>query len=148
MMAQEDPTARPLHDRGGLSGRELKVHAAIGLFLLATFLCAFLCGARAAPPADTPIENQGWFESLLQPGERHLPCCSIADCHVTTSRVTNAGYEVAIENSWVAVPTDRIVQHVSNPTGRAVVCYRHIHDIENDHADIIAIFCFVRPPES
>jgi hypothetical protein len=107
--------------------------------------------ALAAPPANTELTNQQWFENLLQPGGRHLPCCSVADCHVTTSRVTNAGYEVVIEKSWVAVPADRVVQQVSNPTGRAVVCYRHILNPgtsgDIDQAGIM-IFCFVRPPDA
>ena len=110
-----------------------------------------MCSAYAAPPPDSNLENQQWFESLLQPGARHLPCCSIADCHVATSRVTPIGYEVAIDNSWVAVPPDRVLQEVSNPTGRAVVCYRHILN-PGSSGDIdqpgIMIFCFVRPPET
>jgi hypothetical protein len=104
--------------------------------------------AAAAPPPDTALTYQQWFESLEQPGKRHLPCCSVADCHFAIARVTAIGYEVAIENSWVVVPADRIVEHTSNPTGRPVVCYRHIFDIENNsHPDIIRIFCFVRPSD-
>ena len=80
-----------------------------------------------------------------------MPCCSIADCHVTTSRVTPVGYEVAIDDSWVVVPPDRVLEQVSNPTGRAVVCYRHVITPANG-GDInergIMIFCFVRPPET
>ena len=133
--------------RGG--GRWLKIRRS-GSFFIATVL-GFARLALAAPPPDTELTNQQWFESLLQPGGRHLPCCPIADCHVTTSRVTNAGYEVAIDDSWVAVPADKVVQQVSNPTGRAVVCYRHILNPGNS-GDIdqpgIMIFCFVRPPDT
>jgi hypothetical protein len=120
----------------------------ISAALAAMFLLSFVCRATAAPPPNAALTYQHWFESLEQPGERHLLCCSIADCHFATARATNVGYEVAIENSWVVVPSDRILQRVSNPTGHAVVCYRHIFDIEHDdHADIIRIFCFVRPPD-
>ena len=137
--------------RGGAIGRWLKIHRLVG----GIFVTAVILGpahiALAAPPSDTELTNQRWFESLLQPGGRHLPCCSIADCHITTSRVTNAGYEVAIDDSWIAVPVDRIVQQVSNPTGRAVVCYRRVLNPGNS-GDIdqsgIMIFCFVRPPET
>jgi len=136
---------------GGSIGGWLKIHRFVGDFFAAAMIFGFAHLALAAPPADTELANQQWFESLLQPGERHLPCCSIADCHITTSRVTNAGYEVAIEDSWIAVPVDRIVQHVSNPTGRAVVCYRHVLNPGNsgdiDQAGIM-IFCFVRPPDT
>lgn len=109
-------------------------------------LAASLCPATAAPPADSELQNHTWFESLQQPGEGHLLCCSIADCHLAASRISQAGYEVAIENSWIAVPADRVLQNVSNPTGRAVVCYRHIVDPELKQWEL-RIFCFVRPPE-
>jgi hypothetical protein len=110
-------------------------------------LFSFACHATAAPPPNTALTYQQWFESMEQPGDHHLPCCSLADCHFATARATMVGFEVAIDNSWVVVPPDRILQRVSNPTGRAVVCYRHILDIENDHGDMIRIFCFVRPPD-
>jgi hypothetical protein len=109
------------------------------------------CRAFAVPPPDTTLANQQWFENLRQPNGRHLPCCSIADCHVTASRVTANGYEVAIDDAWIAVPPERIVQQISNPTGRAVVCYRSVRDPEMrgevDRTGVM-IFCFVRPPES
>jgi hypothetical protein len=114
---------------------------------VAALLLSVVCSAAAAPPPDTALTYQQWFESLKQPDEHHLPCCSVADCHFATARASGIGYEVAIETAWVAVPSDRILERVSNPTGRAVVCYRHILDIDNDHNDIIRIFCFVRPPE-
>jgi len=136
---------------GGAIGRWLKIRRVAGGFFVTAIILALPHLALAAPPSDTELTNQRWFESLLQPGGRHLPCCSIADCHITTSRVTNAGYEVAIDDSWIAVPAERIVQHVSNPTGRAVVCYRHVLNPANsgdiDQAGIM-IFCFVRPPET
>jgi hypothetical protein len=102
--------------------------------------------ASAAPPANADLQNHAWFESLEQPGERHLLCCSIADCHLTASRPSQDGYEVAIENTWIIVLADRVLQNVSNPTGRAVVCYRHIINPELKQWEL-KIFCFVRPPE-
>lgn len=116
-----------------------------GLVAVVLFLGS-LCQASAAPPADADLQNHAWFESLQQPGERHLLCCSIADCHLAASRISQDGYEVAIENSWIMVPADRVLQNVSNPTGRAVVCYRHIVDPELKQWEL-RIFCFVRPPE-
>ena len=91
---------------GGAIGRWLKIRSVAGGIFVAAIILGFAQLALAAPPSDTELTHQRWFESLLQPGERHLPCCSIADCHITTSRVTNAGYEVAIDDSWIAVPVD------------------------------------------
>jgi hypothetical protein len=39
------------------------------------------------------------------------------------------------------VPTDKILHHIDNPTGRAVACLRHF----NGHP---IVHCFVRPSES
>ena len=133
----------PMIDSAALSSTRHHLSAV----LVASLLCLFGGRATAAPPPNAALVYQQWFEGLEQPGEHHLPCCSIADCHFAVARATMVGYEVAIENSWIVVPSDRILQNVSNPTGRAVVCYRHILDIENDHRDMIRIFCFVRPPD-
>jgi len=113
----------------------------------AILLFASLRSATAAPPPDADLQNHAWFESLEQPGERHLLCCSIADCHLTASRISPDGYEVAIDDAWIIVPVDRVLQNVSNPTGRAVVCYRRIVDPELKQWEL-RIFCFVRPPEA
>lgn len=110
-------------------------------------LLASLFQASAAMPADGELQNRAWFESLEQPGERHLLCCSIADCHLATSRASQSGYEVAIEHAWIVVPADRVLLNVSNPTGRAVVCYRRVVNPDLDRWEL-RIFCFVRPPET
>ena len=121
------------------------------MFLVAITLALFMGRAIAAPPADAEPGLRSWFEELRQPGEKHLPCCSIADCRLASSRVTPSGYEVMIDAAWVAVPADRVLRQVSNPTGHAVVCYRRVRDPEQkgeiDRA-AISIFCFVRPPET
>jgi|SRR5690242_16694071 hypothetical protein len=118
-----------------------------GIFLVAAFLCSFTRFGSAAPPPNTDLENKLWFESLTQPGGLHLPCCSIADCHLTTSRSSSAGYEALIEGAWRTVPADRVLQKISNPTGRAVVCYRRVVEPLIERSEIM-IFCFVRPPET
>jgi hypothetical protein len=135
---------RKLTARGARNGwLSLAISVASGLVLL----FAFLSQGSAAPPANAELQNRAWFESLEQPGERHLLCCSIADCRVTSSRASPQGYEVAIENAWIAVPADRVLQNVSNPTGRAVVCYRRVLDPEVKNWEL-RIFCFVRPTET
>ena len=120
----------------------------LAIFVISGFVLLFasLSQGTAAPPADAELQNHAWFESLEQPGERHLLCCSIADCHLAASRTSQAGYEVAIENAWIAVPADRVLQNVRNPTGRAVVCYRRIANPQVKQEEL-RIYCFVRPPE-
>lgn len=121
----------------------LAIFVVSGLVLL----FAFLSQGAAAPPADAELQNRAWFESLEQPGEHHVLCCSIADCRIASSRESPQGYEVAIENAWIAVPADRVLQNVSNPTGRAVVCYRRVLDPAVKNWEL-RIFCFVRPAET
>ena len=134
-----DLTARAARKRA----RQLAIFIAGGLVML----FASLSQGTAAPPSNAELQNRAWFESLEQPGERHLLCCSIADCRISSSRATPEGYEVAIENAWIAVPADRVLQNVSNPTGRAVVCYRRVLDPEVKNWEL-RIFCFVRPAET
>ena len=55
------------------------------------------------------------------------------------SRVAADGYEALIDDTWVAVPPDRILSTTINPTGQAVVCCAPRTKI---------ILCFVRPPEA
>ena len=93
--------------------------------------------AAAAPPDNADPALAPWFQSLRQPGTG-ISCCSIADCRVTEYRTDEVGYEALIDDKWLSVPTDRILQHISNPTGRAIVCY---------HPGT-GILCFVRPSET
>ena len=132
--------ARP-HPARGIGFRSILASLVAALLLVAS-----VCQVTAAPPVDAELQNHAWFESLEQPGGRHLLCCSIADCHLTASRTSQTGYEVAIENAWIAVPADRVLQNVRNPTGRAVVCYRHIANPQVKQEEL-RIYCFVRPPE-
>jgi hypothetical protein len=131
----------------GLSGFRMGFSSILTSFVAAALLLASLCKVIAAPPADAELQNRAWFESLEQPGERHLPCCSVADCHLTASRASQTGYEVEIEDSWIVVPDDRVLEDVSNPTGRAVVCYRRVVNPDLNQSEL-RIFCFVRPPET
>ena len=73
-------------------------------FIVAISLVSFVCPALAAPPADAELGLKSWFEGLRQPGERQLPCCSIADCRLAASRVTQSGYEVMIGAAWICGP--------------------------------------------
>jgi hypothetical protein len=93
-------------------------------------------GARAAPPENADPALAPWFQSLQAPNGSS--CCSIADCRMTDYRTNKSGYEALIEGRWMTVPRDRVLDRVSNPTGRAVVCY----------LPGMGILCFVRPAES
>ena len=120
---------------------------AMSYVLALAFVHAILTtGVAAAPPSQSDPTLAQWFEKLKQPG-RDVPCCSVADCRITDSRPSPAGYDVLIEGRWYAVPPDRILQHVSNPTANAVVCYRWFH-AGNGAVIRLNIFCFVRPPEA
>ena len=126
-------------------------HAVARYFAFLSALCAatlsLAASAAAARPYDRQSHYEDWFQSLEQPGGRHLLCCAVADCHLTSSRQSPIGYEVLIEGAWVMVPGDRVLQQVRNPTGQAVVCYRRVVEPLIERSDII-IFCFVRPPEA
>jgi len=109
----------------------------VAMTLAAVFLGFISEAARAAPPENSDPALAPWFQSLRQPGTG-ISCCSVADCRVTDYRTNAVGYEALIDEKWLPVPPDRILQHISNPTGRAIVCY---------HPGT-GILCFVRPSET
>ncbi|HLG89635.1 MAG TPA: hypothetical protein VKZ79_20840 [Alphaproteobacteria bacterium] len=107
-----------------------------GLLLAAT--------AYARPPENADPALAPWFEGLHQP-HTGISCCSIADCRPTDYREVPNGYEVLIDDrfglsppQWQSVPPEKILDHIGNPTGRAVVCF----------TPAAGIMCFVRPPEA
>jgi hypothetical protein len=110
------------------------------LFAAAASLVAIsLIGAiaSAAPPDNADGTLAPWFQSLRQPGTG-ISCCSMADCRATEYRTSAVGYEAFIDDKWLAVPADRVLDHTNNPTGRAIVCYMPGR----------GILCFVRPAET
>ena len=100
-------------------------------------LVAIPTGAIAAPPEHSDPSLAPWFNGLS--ASDGTPCCSMADCRRTTARLTADGYEAFIEDTWVAVPWDRVLTRTDNPTSQAIVCYAPRTKI---------ILCFVRPPET
>ena len=107
--------------------------------VLGAFAAVSLIGAiaSAAPPPNADGTLAPWFQSLRQPGTG-ISCCSMADCRATEYRTNASGYEAFIEDRWLAVPADRVLDHTENPTGRAIVCYMPGR----------GILCFVRPAET
>lgn len=136
------------HERRSASRRHLPfifTHPRTGRRTLATLFSIFaLCGIElllhgaAAQPPDTDDPTLApWFQSLRQPGTG-ISCCSVADCRLTDYRTTPDGYEAMVEDRWLVVPPEKVLQRVGNPTGKAVVCY----------TPVSGILCFVRPSEA
>jgi hypothetical protein len=106
--------------------------------LLVLIVClAFLSRTVAAPPENVDTSLEPWFKSLSAPDG--TACCSMADCRQTATRRAADGYEARIDDTWVAVPWDRVVARPDNPTGGAIVCYAPRTTI---------VLCFVPPPNS
>ena len=108
--------------------------AALAAGALALIVVA--AGAIAAPPDGADPGLAPWFQSLRQPGTG-ISCCSISDCRTTDYRTRMDGYEALIDDKWISVPWEKVLQHMPNPTGRAVVCYTPQR----------GVMCFVRPDE-
>ena len=64
-------------------------------------LLAAIASLRAAPPSDADPAMADWFGGLQQPNSG-LPCCSIADCRVAEVRADSGGYDVKIDDVWMA----------------------------------------------
>jgi len=101
-----------------------------GLGLSAMISTVFLLssGSTAHQPGE---EFAGWFQSLKVPGIERPRNPADASGH----------YWIKAEGERIQVPTDKILHHIDNPTGRAVACLRHF----NGHP---IVHCFVRPSES
>jgi hypothetical protein len=118
-----------------VTARTTPLYYSMAAIMLAALVHA--APGRAAPPENADPNLAPWFQSLRQPGTG-ISCCSVADCRMTDYRTTAAGYEALIDNKWLDVPPARVLQHTSNPTGRAIVCY----------VPGQGILCFVRPSET
>lgn len=98
--------------------------------------------AYAAPPpgSDPNSEMAKWYKGLTR--NDGGSCCDISDCRPAKYRQTNDGYEVLLrvlgDEKWVPIPDDKILNHIDNPTGVAVVCASAAG----------YIYCFVRPAET
>jgi hypothetical protein len=93
--------------------------------------------SHAAPPENADPALAPWFQSLQQPGTG-VSCCSISDCRPTDYRTSGDQYEALIEEKWIRIPPEKILQRSDNPVGRAIVCWR----------PSIGVMCFVRGTET
>jgi hypothetical protein len=116
---------------------EEKMHLTVVGALAIGVLAVGAAIANAQPPKHGDPSLAAWFNSLSAPDG--TPCCSMADCRRTKVRLTTQGYETLIDDTWVAVPWDRVLTRTDNPTGQAVVCTAPQTKI---------ILCFVRAPET
>jgi hypothetical protein len=106
--------------------------------LSAAVIATVTYGFAAPPPGADPNSDMArWFQSLRQPGTGSS-CCSLSDCRLTDYRAGASGYEAMVAGRWIAVPQDKILRGITNPTGRAVVCARPEG----------TILCFVTPDET
>jgi len=129
-----------MRDAAPKSGRPLAACTVFHyrMMTVAVALAAVLAApaTRAQPPENADPALAPWFQSLQAPNGSS--CCSMADCRITEYRTSASGYEAWVEDRWMTVPPDRVLEHRENPTGRAVVCY----------TPGMGILCFVRPSES
>jgi hypothetical protein len=100
-------------------------------------ICFAVSPGMAAPPDGADSKLTPWFEGLRQPGTGKS-CCSIADCRPVDYRTSGDHYEALIRGNWVAIPADKVLQRVDNPTGNAVVCW----------TPTLGVMCFVRAAET
>jgi hypothetical protein len=104
-------------------------------FVLAALFGLAANSAAARPPPNPDQGLSPWFEDLRQPGTGHS-CCSIADCRPVDYRIIEDHYEAFVDDQWVAVPSDKVLRRLDNPTGRAVVCW----------TPYLGVMCFVEGP--
>jgi hypothetical protein len=109
----------------------------LGPAALTAAVLAYATVAKADPPPNADPALAPWYQSLRQP-DTGVSCCSIADCRATDYRTDGDHYEVLIGNKWTIVPKDKVLQHIENPIGRAVVCW----------TPALGIMCFVRATET
>jgi hypothetical protein len=105
--------------------------------LLLILAAALLNRALAKPPPDADPALAPWFHSLHQP-DTGISCCDLADCRPTDYRTVADHYEVYVGDEWRAVPPNKVIKRLDNPTGHAIVCWTPLN----------GIMCFVKGPET
>ena len=70
---------------------------------------------------NVPPEIRAWFKSVKS--HAGIPCCDISDGHRTDYDMREGRYWVPINDRWMMVPSEAVVDDSGNPTGDAVVWY-------------------------
>jgi hypothetical protein len=70
---------------------------------------------------NVPPDISAWFKSVRS--KKGIPCCDIADGHRTDYTTRGNTYRVPINDKWMEVPPEAVVENSGNPTGDAVVWY-------------------------
>jgi hypothetical protein len=83
---------------------------------------------------NVPPEIRAWFKSVKS--HTGVPCCDIADGHRTDYDMREGQYWVPINDQWMRVPAEAVVDDAGNPTGDAVVWYTEFNNS-------VYIRCFV-----
>ena len=113
--------------------------------LLAVALLTFASVTFAKAPESVDPALAPWFHGLKNQISG-ISCCDMADGHILADsdwRAGPDGYEVRIAEKWFALTPDRVLNGVSNPTGRAVLFY----GAGAAEVGLAEIYCFVRPSE-
>ena len=117
--------------------RRWRFAAGAKIFPLLAPLLLLATASHAAPPPNADPALAPWFQSLQQPGTG-VSCCSISDCRPTDFRTSGDQYEALIEEKWIRIPPEKILQRSDNPVGRAIVCWTPTR----------GVMCFVRGTET
>lgn len=111
---------------------------------LAVILAAVMVGAAMAMDRDelrnVPPHIRQWFESMRSPIGK--PCCSYADGHRTEYDMRENKYWVPINQVWMPVPPDAVINDKGNPFAEAVVWYNPVY-IDGQPTGGYDIICFV-----
>jgi len=85
---------------------------------------AWSAALLAATAFSLPVHAEGdratWFHSLKQP-QTGMSCCDVADCHSTQADWRQGGWWALVDDEWVPVPSNRLLNKTSID-GQAYVC--------------------------
>lgn len=107
--------------------------ARVAWLLLVLWIAAEPAPARELYPgqyAQYSDQERTWFKSVRSP--RGVPCCDVADGHVSTWRHgdNTSGYVVAVTDrdaptgsTWVEVPPEAVVTGTVDPEHQTIVWY-------------------------
>ena len=95
------------------------------LILWGAIVVGVITAANAQPPEGLKLDPQiaDWFRTLRNPVTGAF-CCDEADGTILKEsewRAAGNDYEVRLDAHWEDVPSEAVLNNISNPTGNAVV---------------------------